>query len=88
VYDYDATEDGEISYKAGDQIEVTAADPDEEWWEGKVTRTGQMGSFQILFTQGWEAIQAKGGYYKDGIKRSHSRKSTNAPTTSKGMLYS
>ncbi len=47
-----------LTRKAGDKIEVTSSDPEEEWWEGKVCRTGQIGSFQILFTQGWEAIQS------------------------------
>lgn len=55
---------------AGDQIEVTAADANEEWWEGKVVRTGKTGSFQILFTQGWESVQTS----RPGMKRVNSRK--------------
>lgn len=76
VYDYDASDEGEISYKAGDQIEVLEADQAEEWWEGKVIRTGDLGSFQILFTQGWENIQTKFLKPPSGLKRGDSRNAT------------
>jgi hypothetical protein len=76
VYDYDASDEGEISYKAGDQIEVLEADQAEEWWEGKVTRTGDSGSFQILFTQGWETIQTKFLKPPSGLRRGDSKAST------------
>ena len=78
VYDYDASDEGEISYKAGDQIEVIEADKAEEWWEGKVSRTGETGSFQILFTQGWESVQTKGLKPSGGIKRGNSKSSNTA----------
>ena len=33
IYDYDAVEDGELSFKAGDVIKVEESD-DENWWKG------------------------------------------------------
>jgi uncharacterized protein (DUF2147 family) len=37
IYDYDATDDTEISFKAGDQIMVLEKGPD-EWWKGEHVR--------------------------------------------------
>ncbi|KAJ3322931.1 Intersectin 1 (SH3 domain protein) [Boothiomyces sp. JEL0866] len=59
VYDYSGTEDGELSFKVGDQIEcIDGINAEEEWWEGKLARTGEVGVFPILFTKGWEAVAA------------------------------
>lgn len=85
---------------AGDKIEVLSADAEEEWWEGKVARTGQTGSFQILFTQGWEgtffslnsslpAINAKAKpMSSNNIKRAQSKRVSASPTHAKAKaLY-
>jgi hypothetical protein len=55
LYDYTASDDSEISFRAGDTIEVTeAAEPSEDaWWEGRNTRTGKTGQFPLVFTKGW-----------------------------------
>ncbi|KAJ3262508.1 Intersectin 1 (SH3 domain protein) [Boothiomyces macroporosus] len=59
VYDYSGTEEGELSFKVGDQIEcIDGINAEEEWWEGKLVRTGEIGVFPILFTKGWEAVAA------------------------------
>ncbi|KAJ3276340.1 Intersectin 1 (SH3 domain protein) [Terramyces sp. JEL0728] len=59
VYDYSGTEEGELSFKVGDQIEcIDGINADEEWWEGKLVRTGEVGVFPILFTKGWELVAA------------------------------
>ncbi|KAI8811057.1 hypothetical protein BJ742DRAFT_798073 [Cladochytrium replicatum] len=60
VYDYDASESSELSFRAGDTIEIieaTDASAD-AWWEGKLARTGRTGTFPVVFTQGWEEIAA------------------------------
>ncbi|KNC97306.1 uncharacterized protein SPPG_07235 [Spizellomyces punctatus DAOM BR117] len=61
LYDFNATDEGELSFRAGDSIEVvdTSGDfSDEAWWEGRVARTGQIGQFPVVFTQGWQALAA------------------------------
>lgn len=59
LYDFNATDEGELSFKAGDTIEVldTGGDFSEEaWWEGRLGRNGQTGQFPVVFTQGWQAL--------------------------------
>ncbi|KAI8799952.1 hypothetical protein BJ742DRAFT_745660 [Cladochytrium replicatum] len=60
VYDYDASDSSELSFRAGDTIEIIeAADASADaWWEGKLARTGRTGTFPVVFTQGWEEIAA------------------------------
>ena len=60
IYDFTATDEGELSFKAGDTIDVldTGGDfSDEAWWEGRLARTGQSGQFPTVFTQGWQALK-------------------------------
>ncbi|KAI8817468.1 uncharacterized protein EV422DRAFT_570810 [Fimicolochytrium jonesii] len=60
IYDFTATDEGELTFKAGDIIDVldTGNDfSDEAWWEGRLPRTNQSGQFPIVFTQGWQALQ-------------------------------
>ncbi|KAJ3023281.1 Intersectin 1 (SH3 domain protein) [Thoreauomyces humboldtii] len=60
IYDFNATDEGELNFKAGDMIDVldTGGDfSDEAWWEGRVARTGESGQFPTVFTQGWQALQ-------------------------------
>ena len=47
-WDYIAAEDDEISMKTGDVIEFLAPN-NEEWSEGKNTRTGQVGLFPVVY---------------------------------------
>ncbi|KAI8592422.1 hypothetical protein BDZ88DRAFT_282695 [Geranomyces variabilis] len=64
VYDFNATDDGELSFKAGDFIDVldTGGDfTDEAWWEGRLARTNESGQFPIVFTQGWRELQNQPG---------------------------
>ncbi|KXS21333.1 hypothetical protein M427DRAFT_317100 [Gonapodya prolifera JEL478] len=60
VYDHVASDETELSFVAGDIIEVTEKPTDGEqnlqWWEGKVQRTGQIGQFPVIFTQGWDSM--------------------------------
>ncbi|KAJ3336322.1 hypothetical protein HDU93_003079 [Gonapodya sp. JEL0774] len=60
VYDHVASDDTELSFVAGDIIEVTEkpneGDQNLQWWEGKHLRTGQVGQFPIIFTQGWDTM--------------------------------
>ncbi|KAL2914324.1 hypothetical protein HK105_206096 [Polyrhizophydium stewartii] len=57
--DYDATDEGELSFKSGDAIEcIDGIYDDEEWWDGRLVRTGQTGTFQVALTKGWEAVAA------------------------------
>ncbi|KAI8907051.1 SH3 domain-containing protein [Powellomyces hirtus] len=61
IYDFNATDEGELTFNAGDMIDVldTGGDfTDEAWWEGRLNRTGESGQFPIVFTQGWQALQA------------------------------
>ncbi|KAI9207023.1 uncharacterized protein BJ171DRAFT_495457 [Polychytrium aggregatum] len=62
IYDYTASDAEEITFKAGDVIEVTRVTENHEdaWWEGRVVRTQQRGNFPVVFTEGWEAVAASG----------------------------
>lgn len=64
VYDYAAQEPGELSFSAGDSIQVIEHTSDgdiSEYWEGKNQRTGKVGTFPYIFTVGWENIVGAGG---------------------------
>ncbi|KAJ3172743.1 hypothetical protein HK101_011141 [Irineochytrium annulatum] len=56
VYDYTATDSSELSFKAGDTIDITEAGEatEDAWWEGRNSRTGKQGTFPVVFTQGWD----------------------------------
>ncbi|KAJ1341626.1 hypothetical protein BSLG_003815 [Batrachochytrium salamandrivorans] len=57
--DYEATDEGELCFKTGDAIECTdGIFEDEEWWDGRVLRTNQTGTFQVKLTKGWETVAA------------------------------
>jgi len=47
-----------LTFQVGDEIECLNGDAEEEWWEGKVLRTGLTGVFPVLFTAGWEHVAA------------------------------
>lgn len=58
VYEYTAIDNSELSFIAGDVIDVIESGEVEAdaWWEGKNQRTGEIGVFCLAFTQGWEMI--------------------------------
>ncbi|KAI9002017.1 hypothetical protein BC832DRAFT_130014 [Gaertneriomyces semiglobifer] len=59
LYDFAASDTFEVSFSAGDMIDVLDAGgdfSDEAWWEGRVVRTGERGQFPVVFTQGWQAL--------------------------------
>ena len=61
-FEFIATEEGELSFKVGDEIEcLDGVAADEEWWEGKLVSTGATGTFPVRFTKGWEAVAAGWG---------------------------
>lgn len=49
LYDYDAEDEDELTFKAGDHIEVLSKDPevsgDDGWWVGRVNGRGKVGLF-------------------------------------------
>ncbi|KAJ3218858.1 hypothetical protein HDU67_003813 [Dinochytrium kinnereticum] len=58
IYDFNAKDDSELSFKGGDTIEVmeaTGAATEEAWWTGYNTRSGKSGSFPLVFTSGWDS---------------------------------
>ncbi|KAI8899137.1 hypothetical protein BC833DRAFT_586959 [Globomyces pollinis-pini] len=60
LYDYTATDEGELTLKVGDEIQcLEGVDMMEDWWMGKLLRTGETGLFPVLFTKGWENVAAK-----------------------------
>lgn len=58
LYDYNSNDETELTFKAGDTIECVEVYPDEDWWVGKLARTGEKGAFPKNFTSGWEAVAA------------------------------
>ena len=57
IESYEATEDSEISFKAGDMIEcINGVYEDEEWWEGRVVGTQVIGSFPVKSTKNWKQV--------------------------------
>ncbi|KAI8922926.1 hypothetical protein BC831DRAFT_473791 [Entophlyctis helioformis] len=78
--DYEATDEGELSFKTGDQIEcLDGIYADEEWWDGRVVRTGQSGTFSVHLTQGWEAVAAANANKPIKVSRGMTRR---APSVS------
>lgn len=49
LYDYEASEENELSFTEGDEIEEIEF-PSEEWWSGKNVRTGDVGLFPGVST--------------------------------------
>ena len=50
LYDYTATADGDLTFKAGDRIEIVRKGEDgSEWWIGKLN--GSEGQFPANYTQ-------------------------------------
>lgn len=59
LYDFKGGDDGELPFTAGDVIEVTDTCDDmtnDAWWEGTCLRTGEKGSFPVVFVQGWQNV--------------------------------
>ncbi|KAI8854427.1 hypothetical protein BC829DRAFT_379932 [Chytridium lagenaria] len=57
MYDFNAKDSSELSFKGGDTIEVTEdgdAPTEESWWVGRNVRTGKSGTFPLVYTSGWE----------------------------------
>lgn len=50
LYDFAAEEEGELSFKKGDKIEVINK-ADRNWWTGKLVATGAMGQFPSTYTK-------------------------------------
>ena len=55
-YDYTAAEASELSFRAGDVIQVLSEDPS-GWWEGRL-KNGEQGSFPENYTKGVTLSQA------------------------------
>jgi hypothetical protein len=50
LYDYDADEDNELSFRAGERIvEITATS--EDWWEGRRADGGGAGLFPATYVE-------------------------------------
>ncbi|TPX37007.1 hypothetical protein SmJEL517_g00786 [Synchytrium microbalum] len=58
LYDFNGTDSSELSFKAGDIIEVLEINDahSDAWWEGRVLATSKQGTFPVVFTSGWEAV--------------------------------
>lgn len=67
IFDYSANDQSELSFKAGDIIEVTYVDASGNdngsnmWWEGLHIKSGKTGNFAVQFTEGWQEILAAKG---------------------------
>mmetsp|Transcript_24007 Transcript_24007/g.67261 ORF Transcript_24007/g.67261 Transcript_24007/m.67261 type:complete len:439 (+) Transcript_24007:213-1529(+) len=51
LYDFAAEESNELSFKAGDIIVISKADPGSDWWLGHVQGTGKDGLFPSAYVQ-------------------------------------
>jgi len=60
LFDYNASDSTELTFKTGDVIEVIKTGSNEnekienQWWTGKNTSTGKTGQFPVVFTKGWD----------------------------------
>jgi hypothetical protein len=73
LYDYDAQQSNELSFVAGDTINVTSKDDPDGWWDGYLDRDpSKVGSFPSNYT--------KAGSVEDGGSKSSSSSSGNATT--------
>merc|ERR1719354_87286 len=62
LYDRKAEEEHEVSFNVGDEIKCTGGfSTEEEWWEGEVLRTKEVGAFPKSFTKGWENVASQIG---------------------------
>ncbi|ORX43300.1 hypothetical protein BCR36DRAFT_406845 [Piromyces finnis] len=61
LFDYNASDSTELSFKTGDIIEViktgnnNSEKIENQWWTGKNKSTGQTGQFPVVFTKGWDS---------------------------------
>ena len=51
LYDFSAIQPGDLEFKQGDVIWVTAGNAGEAWWEGELERTGQKGPFPANYVE-------------------------------------
>ncbi|GAA5856916.1 hypothetical protein JCM8547_008463 [Rhodosporidiobolus lusitaniae] len=52
VYDYAAQSAGDLSFAAGDRIEITKrTESENDWWTGRLERTGEEGQFPSNYVQ-------------------------------------
>lgn len=52
LYDYNAADPTEISFRTGDIIQIVSrGEADDEWWSGTCLRTKQTGQFPLMFVQ-------------------------------------
>eukprot|EP00833_Pecoramyces_ruminatium_P018281 jgi/Orpsp1_1/1192313/evm.model.d7180000092179.1 len=60
LFDYNASDSTELSFKTGDIIEVISTSENDkekienQWWTGKNRSTNQTGQFPVVFTKGWD----------------------------------
>ncbi|ORX84249.1 hypothetical protein BCR32DRAFT_291475 [Anaeromyces robustus] len=64
LFDYNASDSTELSFKTGDVIDVIKTSSNEEkienqWWTGKNRSTNQTGQFPVVFTKGWDSSKVK-----------------------------
>jgi len=50
LYDYNGSDDNELTFKANDEVEVMQTD-DSGWWSGKLVKTGKVGVFPSNFVK-------------------------------------
>ncbi|KAI8911538.1 hypothetical protein EDD86DRAFT_245817 [Gorgonomyces haynaldii] len=82
IFEYTSTDETELSFKVGDQIECVDVVPGEDWWVGKNQRTGLTGAFPVNFTQDWERVAAMAAIKPTGsttMTRNNSVKTTPTP---------
>jgi len=60
LFDYNASDSTELSFKTGDIIEIiNTGNNDKEkienqWWTGRNKTTNKTGQFPVVFTKGWD----------------------------------
>jgi len=59
LFDYNASDSTELSFKTGDVIEIiktsnSTEKVENQWWTGRNKSTGKTGQFPVVFTKGWD----------------------------------
>jgi hypothetical protein len=78
--DYTATDSSELTFVVNDIIECIEVIPGEDWWIGKVIRTGQLGTFPISFTGDWKKVAAL------SVKKNRGRTRTSSSASRTSVL--
>ncbi|KAI9324426.1 hypothetical protein DFJ73DRAFT_872570 [Zopfochytrium polystomum] len=80
LYEYKASDKGELSFRVGDVIEVIESGEasDDAWWEGRNRRTGDTGSFPLVFVEGWRPSESSRGSLSIAAAQAKSIKASTA----------